>query len=121
MAESVMWKLLLSLCILVGTPVFAGYERSCNLERQQEDPRGLCGSQLESILHNVCFYLNKRASPKVGPERVKKRMDQSIKLDKFSALSFLVKRGDGFGNTGITCECCLNRCNLIELSSYCIL
>ncbi|XP_041354192.1 con-Ins Im2-like isoform X2 [Gigantopelta aegis] len=111
------------LCLQLG-PVFTYYEKTCTLETRREGPanHGVCGSRLSEVLSMVCQHsggfrekwFRKRDTDYSGASRI-----QDITVKKKGALSYLTKRGTGYGEQGLTCECCYNQCSYRELRQYC--
>ncbi|XP_046344562.2 con-Ins Im2-like [Haliotis rufescens] len=114
--------LLLLLCLQPG-PAVADFEKTCNLEDRREGPAagGICGSRLPEVIRLTCLVRRHRRSAKsLKGKAIDKQSElKDLTLHKSTALSYLLKRSNGLGEQGITCECCYNRCSLTELMQYC--
>ncbi|XP_055888127.1 molluscan insulin-related peptide 3-like [Biomphalaria glabrata] len=78
--------------------------------------RGICGSILADVVQYVCRHYAQRHKRDTMSEPVDSLAD--ISLNKPNALSFLSKR-QNIPGMNINCECCMNRCNAIEMLDYC--
>ena len=73
----------------------------------------VCSFLLETYVHKPCFFSE---MPDV---------DGNIFIPKYEAHSYLRKRARGkwgsagHGYQGVVCECCYNRCSIMEMKQYC--
>ncbi|XP_064594636.1 molluscan insulin-related peptide 3-like [Liolophura sinensis] len=108
----------LGVLVLTPGPVEAGYGKTCSPERRREGPaaRGMCGTHLSDALSVVCggiFSVAKRS------EQPSARTLKDIIANKQDALDYLGKRSSGLERTGVVCECCYHKCNIMEMLEYC--
>lgn len=100
----------------------AGFEHTCS-PYQRPHPSGLCGPALIEVIPTLCTALGGSVYSKMRSKRdidhVPEKM-RGILLNKKDAMSYLTKREAG-GHRSITCECCYNQCNIVELLQYCSL
>ncbi|ESO83460.1 hypothetical protein LOTGIDRAFT_169325 [Lottia gigantea] len=112
---------LLGVLFLNFGTVLTHLEWTCTLETKRESPRGVCGQRLPEVLSMVCKrYGGYRDTwfRKRNGEGTNSRLGNII-LGKRDAFSYLGKRGQSYGEQGITCECCYHSCSFRELRQYC--
>ncbi|KAK3577381.1 hypothetical protein CHS0354_008479 [Potamilus streckersoni] len=97
--------------------------KSCSVMTQRPHPQGICGNKISRVLHLLC------GENGYNEKKYIKRAAIQGSLTDFSpfyqnfygkeeANSFLAKRVN-FYQTGISCECCYNKCSVPELVTYC--
>ncbi|KAL3885345.1 hypothetical protein ACJMK2_025416 [Sinanodonta woodiana] len=97
--------------------------KACSVMTQRPHPQGLCGNKISRVLQLLCGEsgynqkkYKKRSAIQGSPNDLSPFYQNFY--GKEEANSFLAKRVE-FYQTGISCECCYNKCSVPELVTYC--
>jgi len=117
-------------------------QKTCTVGANTPHPKGVCGTLITELLKLLCggTYRERSDLVKRSPAAAQSILDMDPKTlldltkkaklndevqmgrdafyDKRDATMFLQKKADYY-ITGISCECCYNKCDIREMVNYC--